>query len=528
MHYACSSPFAFQDIFLTFVTIKNNNIKKQHIMNRHFTLTIALLFTTLCLVAQNTMYVGSYNIRYANKGDRQMGNGWEERCPKLVNLINYEQWDVFGAQEVLHSQLQDMTAGLKDYAYIGTGREDGKTKGEYAPIFYKKNRIKCLKNGQFWLSETPDSVGSVGWDASMERICTWGYFEDKTTKWRFWFFNLHMDHRGTVARAESSKLILAKIGEMCGNEPYILTGDFNTNQDEEPYALLTSSGKLKDTYSAASIRMAENGTYNSFSTDSFTTNRIDHIFVSPRFRVHKHGVLTYDYWKNTGKEYEAHVISDHYPIAATLELPRLRAPQDWAQYNQFAKENETDKDAKVVFMGNSITWNWRRFYPEFFQNNKGYVCRGISGQVTAQMLARFRSDVINLKPKTVVILAGTNDIAMNQGYVSIEHIYENIVSMAELAKCNGIDVVLCSVLPADRYGWSWEVESKKVISSIRELNDKLRTYARKNKLGYADYYSVMADENLALKKEYQQDAVHPNREGYLVMEKVIQEILKKR
>ena len=90
---------------------------------------------------------------------------------------------------------------------LGTSREDGKTKGEYAPIFYKKNRIKCLKNGQFWLSETPDSVGSVGWDASMERICTWGYFEDKTTKWNFWFFNLHMDHLGTVARAESSRFI---------------------------------------------------------------------------------------------------------------------------------------------------------------------------------------------------------------------------------------------------------------------------------------------------------------------------------
>ena len=179
-------------------------------------------------------------------------------------------------------------------------------------------------------------------------------------------------------------------------------------------------------------------------------------------------------------------------------------------------------------MGNSITYNWYRFHKEFFEQNEGYVCRGISGQVTAQMLARFRSDVINLRPDTVVILAGTNDIAMNQGYVSIEHIFENIVSMTELALYNDIDVVLCSVLPADRYSWSWEIDSERAIRSIRELNDKLRTYARKNKLGYADYYSAMADENLALKKEYQQDPVHPNREGYLVMEKVIQQVLKKR
>lgn len=302
----------------------------------------ALLFTALCLVAQNSMHVGSYNIRYANKGDRNRGNGWESRCPRLVNLINYEQWDIFGAQEVLHSQLQDLKAGLKDYAYIGTGRADGKTKGEYAPIFYRKNRVQCLKNGQFWLSETPDSVASVGWDASMERICTWGYFQDKATKWRFWFFNLHMDHRGTIARAESSKLILAKIDEMCGNEPYILTGDFNANQNEEPYALLTSSGKLKDTYTEARVRMAENGTFNGFSTDRFSTSRIDHIFVSPRFMVHKHGVLTYNYWQTSdmesGKQDKAHVISDHYPIAATIELPRLRAPQDRPQQFHTYKE----------------------------------------------------------------------------------------------------------------------------------------------------------------------------------------------
>ena len=116
---------------------------------------------------------------------------------------------------------------------------------------------------------------------------------------------------------------------------------------------------------------------------------------------------------------------------------------------------------------------------------------------------------------------------MNQGYVSIEHIYENIVSMAELAKCNGIKVVLCSVLPADRYGWSWEIDRERAIESIKTLNEKLRTYSKKNKIQYADFYSAMVDENMALKKEYQEDAVHPNKAGYLVMEEIIQKILKK-
>ena len=294
-------------------------------MKKRLSSVFALLLTALCLMAQVRLHVGTYNIRYANQSDEAKGNGWNNRCPKLISLINYEQWDIFGAQEVLHRQLQDMATGLKDYAHIGKGRRDGKTKGEYAPIFYSKNRLTCLKQGQFWLSETPDSVGSVGWDASMERICTWGYFEDKSTKWRFWFFNLHMDHRGPISRAESSRLILAKIDEMCGGEPYILTGDFNANQNEEPYTLLTSSGKLRDTYTEARHRMAENGTYNSFRTDNFTTSRIDHIFVSPHFSVRRHGVLTYNYWQPAqdehGNSHKAHVISDHYPIAATLELP---------------------------------------------------------------------------------------------------------------------------------------------------------------------------------------------------------------
>ena len=249
--------------------------------------------------------------------------------------------------------------------------------------------------------------------------------------------------------------------------------------------------------------------------------------------MHKYGILTHNYWREMdyvaggGKKVQARLLSDHYPVVAELELPRLRAPQDWAQYGVYEKANAEVKKAKVVFMGNSITWNWERFHPEFFSENEGYICRGISGQVTAQMLARFRADVINLHPEKVVILAGTNDIAMNQGYVSLDHVFEHIVSMAELARCNDIDVVLCSVLPADRYRWSWEVDSERAVASIKELNDKLRAYAKQHKLPYADFYSVMADENLALKKEYQQDAVHPNKEGYLVMEDVIQRILKK-
>lgn len=491
-----------------------------------------LLTIGLAAVAQS-LKVASYNIRFAKSSDAKQGNEWAARAPALCSMINYEAWDAFGAQEVLHGQLQFLVDHLKDYAYVGVGRDDGAQAGEYAPIFYKKSRLNCLRSGTFWLSETPDVVGSRGWDAALCRICTWAEFEDRSSKWRFWMFNLHMDHIGVEARKESAKLVLAKVKEMCADASVVLTGDFNVDQYSDSYALLAAPGAFRDAFHASKQNMAETGTFNGFNPNAHSDKRIDHIFVSSRFAVHKYGILTHNYWREMddvaggGKKVLARLLSDHYPVVAELELPRLRAPQDWAQYGVYEKANAEVKKAKVVFMGNSITWNWKRFHPEFFSENEGYICRGISGQVTAQMLARFRADVINLHPEKVVILAGTNDIAMNQGYVSLDHVFEHIVSMAELARCNDIDVVLCSVLPADRYRWSWEVDSERTVASIKELNDKLRAYAKQHKLPYADFYSVMADENLALKKEYQQDAVHPNKAGYLVMEDVIQRILKK-
>ena len=220
------------------------------------------------------------------------------------------------------------------------------------------------------------------------------------------------------------------------------------------------------------------------------------------------------------------MLSDHYPVAARVELPLLRSAQDWANYGFYAKENETDKNVKVVFMGDSITECWRSAHPEFFTDNP-YICRGIGGQVTSQMLARFRTDVINHDPKAVVILAGTNDLAMNQGYVPVEQVFENIVSMIELAQFNGIKVVLCSLLPADRYFWSWEMNEERTIESIAGLNSMLESYAAEKKIPFVDFYTALRDENKAMKKEFQNDPVHPNKAGYLEMERIIEPVLKK-
>jgi len=206
---------------------------------------------------------------------------------------------------------------------------------------------------------------------------------------------------------------------------------------------------------------------------------------------------------------------------------------DWPNFSRYREANEKlglpKKDEKrVVFMGNSITDGWSDVCPAFF-TGKPYVNRGISGQTTPQMLVRFRADVINLKPKVVVILAGTNDVAGNTGPATLEMIEDNLASMAELAKINGIKVVLSSVLPAFQYPWFPE---QKPAEKIVALNKWIKAYAEKNGFVYLDYFTPMANERNGLKKEYSEDGVHPNLAGYNVMnplaEKAIQKALKKK
>ena len=168
-------------------------------------------------------------------------------------------------------------------------------------------------------------------------------------------------------------------------------------------------------------------------------------------------------------------------------------------------------------MGNSITEGWWNNDSLFFKNN-GFIGRGISGQTTAQMLVRFRADVINLKPKAVVILAGTNDIAQNNGYISQENILGNIISMTELAKANHIDVILCSVLPAYDFGWRKGLEPA---DKIIELNKMIKAYADRNGFTYIDYHSQLADERGGLPEKYSKDGVHPTLDGYKIMEKIL-------
>jgi len=213
-------------------------------------------------------------------------------------------------------------------------------------------------------------------------------------------------------------------------------------------------------------------------------------------------------------------------ILFVMLFNKISYAQDWANLKRFQQENSElllpkANEHRVIFMGNSITEGWLSIRPEFFKN-KPYVNRGISGQTTPQMLLRFRQDVINLKPSTVVLLAGINDIAENTGPSTIEMIANNIISMAELAKANQIKVIICSVLPANNFPWRKGI---KPAEKVRKLNLILQLYSYKNKLAYVDYYSAMVNDSHGLKKELGEDGIHPNKKGYLIMEPILEKAI---
>ena len=213
-------------------------------------------------------------------------------------------------------------------------------------------------------------------------------------------------------------------------------------------------------------------------------------------------------------------------LLSSIKLIEING-QDWPNLLKYKNANieldSLESKNRIVFMGNSITELWTTVSQSFF-DNKNYVNRGISGQTTPQMLIRFRQDVINLNPFAVVILAGINDIAQNTGPSTIQMIKNNIISMIELAKSNKVHVILCSLLPAEKFPWFPEIlPAQKVVN----LNKELRKYADKNNIIYVDYFTLMVNETMGIKKELAKDGVHPNKKGYLIMEKTLLKALTK-
>lgn len=300
-------------------------------------LFIGLSLLSSSLFAQH-IQVASYNIRNDNnKEDAARGDGWKQRYPIISDMIRFHGFDIFGTQEGLHHQLEDLKNSLPNYAYTGIGRDDGKQAGEYSAIFYDTEKFDLLDHGDFWLSTQTDHPNK-GWDAVLPRICSWAKLQLKENGKTLYFFNIHFDHVGTIARKESAKLILNKVKELAGNHTAILTGDFNVDQHSDSYQVLQQSNILQDAFEIAPFKYAANGTFNNFNPNSKTDSRIDHIFLTADFKVQKYGILTDTYRSSLQhpeeayqagnfpkevrlKDYRARVPSDHFPVMVSLEMP---------------------------------------------------------------------------------------------------------------------------------------------------------------------------------------------------------------
>ncbi len=262
-----------------------------------------------------SMKVMSFNIRYDNPRDGL--NAWDNRKEMVVEAITSEKVDIVGMQEVLISQHQYLLENLPEYESYGVGRVDGMTRGELGSIFFKKDRFELLEKSTFWLSQQPDSTGSIGWDAHMARIASWVKLHDNDNNQNLFFFNTHFSHVGPEARENSAKLIISKISKIAGNHPVILSGDFNCTNDSEPYYVITSLKNKTLLFDTHFISKSEHSgglnTINSFGK-SRKEAIIDYLFCNSSFNVNSHAILTI--------RKDSIYISDHYPVVAILKFTK--------------------------------------------------------------------------------------------------------------------------------------------------------------------------------------------------------------
>jgi endonuclease/exonuclease/phosphatase family metal-dependent hydrolase len=275
-----------------------------------FSLTILIIILMHSNLKGQTVQIMSYNLRYDNPNDGV--NKWDERKESMLALINDYGPDIFGIQEGLHHQVEYLAENLSNYEYIGVGRDDGKQKGEYTALFFNRTKFSVLEESTFWLSDRSDII-SVGWDASMERICTYGLFKHKISQKMIWVFNTHFDHIGVTAREKSAELIISKIKSLSQeNAPTILMGDLNALPDSKPIAHLKTV--LDDGLLISKTQLyGPSGTFNGFNPLLKVARRIDYIFTA------KLNVLSYGHIDK--KRADNNYISDHLPVLVKLNLP---------------------------------------------------------------------------------------------------------------------------------------------------------------------------------------------------------------
>ncbi len=275
---------------------------------------VAILLPVVSIQAQNAeIKVVSYNIRLATDSDGE--NAWKYRKDKFNSFLHDLQPDVFGLQEVMHEQLMHIVDDFSGFAFAGVARDDGKTAGEFSPVFYNVRKYFLFDSGTFWLSQTPTIAGSRGWDAACNRVVSYVGLQDLTTGKNFYVFNTHFDHIGELARQNSAYLLLRTVDSIGGELPCIITGDFNANRESEPYQILTNHQSrlgFIDSYYLAEKKEGVGYSYTGFKVNGIEPELIDYIFVKNISRVKLFNINN----TNDGINYP----SDHLPITTLIEF----------------------------------------------------------------------------------------------------------------------------------------------------------------------------------------------------------------
>lgn len=255
--------------------------------------------------------VMTYNLRYASATGP---NAWPQRRPLMRELLTNTAPDLIGTQEGLHGQLQDIASDLPDYVWTGVGRDDGKTKGEFMAVFYRKARLEALSTNHFWLSDTPEVPGSTTWGNKNRRMVTWLKFHDRLSGNEFFLFNTHFDHEVVLARDNSAKLIRQRIAALNPKLPVLLIGDFNAGAGRtKAFDLLTEGGFLADTWLTARERINDGvDSFNGFAPIAHTGERIDWVLARGGVSAERAEILTFSR--------ENQYPSDHFPVMVSLTL----------------------------------------------------------------------------------------------------------------------------------------------------------------------------------------------------------------
>ena len=472
---------------------------------------IALL--VIALVTLNNSWaqeikVMSYNIRLDLPSDGP--NWWENRKSRVTSLLNYYEADFVGCQEVLHRQLVYLDSNLNGYTHIGAGRDDGKEAGEYSPIFYKKDRYELLKSSTFWLSSTPDQP-SKGWDAALNRVCTYGLFRHKQSQQEIWVFNTHFDHVGKEARLASAQLILEKIKELnVTNAPVILCGDLNARPEEAPVQLLSAA--LWNARDKSQLVYGDASTWNAFQFNKKPEGCIDYIFTTPfpYLTVKKFATLT--------DSYDQKYPSDHFPVLATFQFSQPFI----GEINNFRKQDNAKKpgQGKILFIGSSSFTNWRdvqNYFP-----NSTIINRGFGGSTLFDLNFYFKDIVPLYSPRQIIIYCGENDLASSDSITAqivvarYKELHQRIRSLYPT-----IPLVYVSIKPSPS---RWHLRAK-----AKQANELIKEFLESQPHNFfVNVWDLMLNpEGLPNEKIFGPDRLHMNAEGYKIWKAALEPLLLK-